>query len=290
MSYPVLRPPERSTFAARGLHFQLHRWPGTDPNPIILVHGWGDTAATWQFVADELAPRRSLLAYDARGFGGTQWPADGYWFPDYLADLEALIDDVSPDRPVDLVGHSMGGNVCMLYAGIRPERVRRLMNLEGFGMGRSQPEDAPARYREWLDEIKHGKEFATYDSFEHFATILARRNPRTPPERVDFIARSWGRERADGRIELCADPRHKYVNPVLYQREQALACWRQVTAPTQLVIGDQSEFTRRMQPEMAAERWHETYTHGIVTLQGAGHMLHHEQPAAVAELMEAFFR
>src|SRR5206468_3870999 len=108
-----------------------------------------------------LSPRRTVIAYDARGFGGTQWPRDGYWFADYLADLEAILDHVSPDAPVDLVGHSMGGNVAMLYAGIRRERVRSLTNLEGFGMQRTQPDQAPARYRQWLDEMRRNQEFAT---------------------------------------------------------------------------------------------------------------------------------
>lgn len=289
MTYSIARPPERPVLEVRGLKFQLYRWGGDAPDPIVLVHGWGDTGETWQFVVDRLPAHRSVLAYDARGFGGTQWPRDGYWFPDYLADLEAIIDHVSPDAPVDLVGHSMGGNVAMLYAGVRGNRVRRLINLEGFGMRRTQPDQAPARYREWLDEMKIGQVFSTYDSFDHFASILARRNPRTPPDRLDFVARSWGRQRADGRIELRADPRHKHVNPVLYQREQALACWKEITAPTQLVIGGKSEFTQRMLDEMAADRWEDLFNHTTVTIPDAGHMLHHEQPEAVAELMEGLF-
>jgi pimeloyl-ACP methyl ester carboxylesterase len=289
MTYSIARPPERPILEVRGLEFQLYRWSGDDPDPIVLVHGWGDTGETWQFVVDRLPPHRSVLAYDARGFGGTQWQRDGYWFPDYLADLEAIIDHVSPHAPVDLAGHSMGGNVAMLYAGVRPNRVRRLMNLEGFGMRRTQPDQAPARYREWLDEMKEGQEFATYDSFEHFASILARRNPRTPPDRLDFIARSWGRQRADGRIELRADPRHKHVNPVLYQREQALACWKEITAPTQLVIGSQSDFTKRMLDQMAEDRWEDLFDHTTVMIPDAGHMLHHEQPEAIAELIREWF-
>jgi len=287
MTYSIVRSPDRPLLDVRGLQFQLYRWGGDDPHPIVMVHGWGDSGATWQFVVDHMSPRRALLAYDARGFGGTQWPRDGYWFPDYLADLEAIIDNVSPDAPVDLIGHSMGGNVAMLYAGIRRERVRRLINLEGFGMQRTQPEQAPARYREWLDEMRRNRDFATYDSFEHFASILARRNPRTPRDRLDFIARSWGRQRADGRIELRADPRHKHVNPMLYQREQALACWKEITAPTQLVVGGKSGFTKRVLDEMVSERWQDAFNHTVVTIADAGHMVHHEQPAAVAELIEA---
>jgi pimeloyl-ACP methyl ester carboxylesterase len=293
MTYQVRRPAHLETLEVRGLQFQLYRWPataaGSDAKPIVLVHGWGDTGETWQFLADELAASRSLVAYDARGFGRTQWCQEGYWFPDYLADLDAILDHLSPDEPMDLVGHSMGGNVSMLYAGVRAQRVRRLVNLEGFGMRRTQPEQAPARYREWLDEIKRGVRFATYDSFEQFAQVLARRNPRTPADRLDFIARSWGKQNAAGTIELRADPRHKHVNPVLYQREQALACWREITAATHFIVGERSEFAKRMLEDMVAERW-QTVSGDIGTIADAGHMLHHEQPAALAELLEAFLR
>src|SRR5262245_62704683 len=156
MSYQARRAPQTQTLVLRGLTFQLYRWPGADPQPIVLVHGWGDTSETWQFVVDQLSPARTVVAMDMRGFGRTQRPDDGYWFPDYLADLDELGDQLVPGEPFDLIGHSMGGNIAMLYAGARPRRVRRLVSLEGFGMPRTTPDHAPSRYAEWLDEVKQG--------------------------------------------------------------------------------------------------------------------------------------
>ena len=80
---------------------------------------------TFQFLVDCFSADRTCIAIDMRGFGRTQRPDDGYWFPDYLADVDALLDQLAPDAPVDLIGHSMGGNIAMLYAGARPNRVRR---------------------------------------------------------------------------------------------------------------------------------------------------------------------
>lgn len=289
MIYGARRSAQRETLVVRGLEFQLYRWAGSDPRPIFLLHGWGDTGETWQFLVDQLSPARTCIAMDMRGFGRTQHPEDGYWFPDYLGDLDALIDRLSPDAPVDLVGHSMGGNVVMLYAGVRPQRVRTVASIEAFGLPRTQAEQAPARYAEWLDEIKRGNSFATYDNYEQFMRVLARRNPRTPADRLEFVARSWARERADGRIELWADPKHKNVNPVLYQRDQAEACWRAITAPLLLVIAAESEIAKRMASEMAPERLRELFrTLTSATIPGAGHMVHHEQPEAVAALLERF--
>lgn len=286
MPYRAVRPAFGQTRRIRQLEFQFYRWPGNDPRPVLLLHGWGDTGETFQFVVDHLPADRTLLAFDARGFGRTQWPADGYWFADYLADLDAIVDSLSPDQPIDLVGHSMGGNVALLYAGICPQRVHRVVSLEGLGLPRTAPAQAPARYREWLNEIRDGVQFASYDNYAHLSQQLARRNPRTPLDRLDFIARSWGRECADGRIELRADPRHKQVNPVLYQREQAEACWQEITAPVLMVVGDQSEMARRMSADLDGALLKTLYrTITVATVCNAGHMLHHEQPAAVAELI-----
>jgi pimeloyl-ACP methyl ester carboxylesterase len=291
MRYVARRVPQSERVQLRGLDFQLYRWPGIDPRPTLLIHGWSDTAETWQFLVDHLAPERTWLAVDLRGFGRTQRPADGYWFPDYLADLDALIDHLSPDAPLDLVGHSMGGNVAMLYSGVRPQRVHKLVSLEGFGMMRTTPDQAPGRYAEWLDEVKDRSSFATYDNYEQLVRVLARRNPRTPPDRLEFIARSWAREREDGRIELWADPKHRRVNPVLYQREQAEACWRAIEAPVLFVVADQSDLAKRMVEEIAPERLRELLRNVTpATIRDAGHMMHHERPEELATLIEPFLR
>jgi len=148
---------------------------------------------------------------------------------------------------------------------------------------------APARYAEWLDEMKRGATFATYDSYEQFMRVLARRNPRTPSDRLEFVARSWARQGADGRIELWADPKHKHVNPVLYQRDQAEACWRAIVAPLLLVLAEESELTKRMAGELAEERLRGLFANLTTQIiRGAGHMIHHERPAETAALLAGF--
>lgn len=287
--YRSLRPLHHDKLQARGLTFHGYRWPGTDPDPLVLLHGWGDTGETYQFLVDCFAADRTCVAIDMRGFGRTQRPIDGYWFPDYLADLDVLLDQLAPGAPIDLVGHSMGGNIAMLYAGVRPQRIRRLVSLEGFGMARTTPDQAPARYAQWLDEVKQGSEFNVYESYEQLVRVLGRRNPRTPRDRLEFIARSWGQARDDGKIELRADPKHKRANPVLYSREQAEACWRAIEAPVLFVLGEQSDLVKRMGDELAESRLRLLYRHlTFATVNDAGHMMHHERPDEVAALIEEF--
>lgn len=180
----------RSEFVPiRQLSYHVRLWgPETSSlPPLVLVHGWMDVAASYQFVVDAFGAAfmqgRRIIAPDWRGFGQTAPPSptDHYFFPDYLADLDQLLDHYAGDTPVDLVGHSMGGSVVMFYAGARPGRIRRLVNLEGFGMPDNQPAKAPARYAEWMDQLKalQRGEMAlkTYDSVDGVARRLMKTNP-----------------------------------------------------------------------------------------------------------------
>jgi pimeloyl-ACP methyl ester carboxylesterase len=258
---------------------------------LVLLHGWMDVSASFQFLVDALRGAWRVVAPDWRGFGLTQWSgADGYWFPDYLADLDRVLMHFSPGQPVALVGHSMGGNVASLYAGARPARVARLVNIEGFGLRAADAAEAPRRYAQWLDELTESPRFRDYADFDELAARLRTNNPRLTPERAQFLARHWGVETPEGRVTLRADPSHKRVNPVLYRIEEAQACWRAVTAPVLWVEGDQSETLARLRVDPAAyEARKRAFAHRTDrTVAGAGHMIHHDQPEALARVIEEF--
>jgi pimeloyl-ACP methyl ester carboxylesterase len=125
----------------RGVDYHVTEWGNADSPLLVFLHGWGDAGSTFQFVVDELKDDWFVIAPDWRGFGETRLEAESYWFPDYLADLDALLEIYSPDAPVRLMGHSMGANVASLYAGVMPERVAVVVNIEGFGLLDSKPED-----------------------------------------------------------------------------------------------------------------------------------------------------
>jgi pimeloyl-ACP methyl ester carboxylesterase len=290
-TYVPRRAPESFDLKLRGLRHHVTRWAGTDPDPVVLLHGWADTGDTFQFLVDAMEQRHTFLAPDLRGFGRSEWPADGYWFPDYFADLEAVLDELAPQRPVTLVGHSMGGNIATMYAGIRPERVGRVVCIEGFGLARTRPEQAPARYREWLGQLREPPAFSRFPSLQAFTDLLVRRNPRLTRERAAFIASAWTALQTDGSVVVGADPAHKRVNAVLYRREEAEAVWREITAPVLYVIAEQSEFLPRLgedgRPDNVARIIRRLEP---CTIPDAGHMVHHERPEQLAVEIEAFLR
>ena len=291
-TYRVLRPPRRETLRVRGLDLHLTRWgpqPSDSAAPVFLLHGWADTGDTFQFMVDAFGGDWPLVALDWRGFGRSEWARDGYWFPDYLADLDALLERLSPRVPARIVGHSMGGNIAGLYAGLRPDRVRCVVNLEGFGMPRTTPDQAPAQLRKWLDQVKTAPTLKDYESFEQLASIILSRYPRFTEARSMFVAQAWGRLEADGRVHLLGDARHRWVNPVLYRREEAEACWRGIRAPMLMLLGEQSEYLPRLGADGTDSGFRAVIAGiEIIRIADTGHMLHIERPDLVAPLVESF--
>ncbi len=285
----------RSEFISiRGARTHVRHW-GREGAPILfMVHGWMDVAASFQFVVDELAGDWHVIAPDWRGFGLSDYTqSDTYWFPDYLADLDAMLQHYSPDAPVNLLGHSMGANVAGLYAGVRPERITRFINLEGFGMRATRPSQAPGRYAKWLDELREPPQMRSYPSRQAVAARLQKTNPRLSDERAAFLAEHWSVQNEAGEWEIMGDPRHKRVNPMLYQVEEVMACWRRITAPVLWVEAAETNMWEWMGPKEEARieidrRLGFLQDVRCEMMGDAGHMLHHDQPAELARLVEQF--
>ncbi|VWB96477.1 alpha/beta hydrolase [Burkholderia lata] len=281
----------------RGVQLHVRRWGRPDAPTLFMLHGWMDVAASFQFVVDALAGDWQVIAPDARGFGLSDWPVarqggGHYWFHEYLSDLDALVDHYAPTGEVNLVGHSMGANVVCLYAGARPERVRRVVDLEGFGLAPARAEQAPRRLRGWLDELREPPALRPYASLDDVAARLTKTNPRLDPRRAAFLAAHWSKRGDDGQYHLLADPAHKMPGPQLYRLDEVMATWTQVRAkvlhveavnsPTLAhIAGDipLPEFKARFN---AFPDWREKL------VEDAGHMVHHDQPEQIAALIEAF--
>jgi pimeloyl-ACP methyl ester carboxylesterase len=274
----------------RGLRYHVRTWGEPHRPALFLLHGWMDVSASFQFLVDCLRRDWHLIAPDWRGFGLTGWANDGYWFPDYYADLEALLDLYSPQTAANLVGHSMGGVIACTYAGIRPGRVAKVVSLEGFGLARTTPDLAPARYRRWLGELRDPPRFRSYRSFEEVAARLKRNNPRLADRMAHFLARHWAKEDASGEITLVSDPRHRLANPYLFRIEELIACWREVSAPVLWVFARESRGTGYLKdsPAQLAERKGAFRNFREAWLEDCGHMMHHDQPQRLAQIIESF--
>ena len=289
--------PSRSEFIkVRGLNYHIRHWGDPAAPKLFMLHGWMDVSASFQFVVDCMEGDWHVIAADWRGFGRSDnGGADCYWFLDYLGDLDAILEHYSPQQPVALLGHSMGGNVVTVYAGVRPERVRRLINLEGFGMPATSPEQAPRRYRRWLDELRAPGELRSYPTQGAVAARLQKTNPRLTDARAAFLSGQWAAPNDAGMWEILGDPAHKLSSPVLYRIEEVLACWKQIASPVLWVEAAQTDVWRWMGPKETARIEIDrriACINDVTTamIEDAGHMLHHDQPEILARLIEDFLR
>lgn len=290
----------RSEFVPiRQLQYHVRVWgePAADKTPLVMVHGWMDVAASYQFMVDAFSHDHHVIAPDWRGYGLTDsGGADNFWQADYLADLDFLLDHYAPGQAVNLVGHSMGGGVVMLYAGIRPERVRRLVNLEGFGMPATTPDQAAGRYARWMDELKQlhrgEKALRPYPDSAGVARRLTKTNPRLSPDKAAWLAQHWARQNSRGEWQILGEAAHKLANANLYRLDEVMAIYALISMPTLAVEADHNQLNEWWKGRLTLAEHHRRLSVlpqvKIACIQDAGHMMHHDQPEQLAALIEGF--
>lgn len=272
----------------RGVDYQVNEWGDKSLPLLVLLHGFNDTGSSFQFFVDALTKDWFVIAPDWRGFGESRYRAQAYWFPDYVADLDVLLNLYSPQEPARLIGHSMGANIAGLYAGVMPERVAAFVNIEGFGLPESDPDNAPAHYRRWIERSREMRAYATYQDFAELAERIRKRSPRLDEVKALFVAGLWATEEADGTVVLCTDPAHRLPNAVQYRRAEARACWEKITAPVLVVKGADSDFYSRARNHAGPNEIDAFTAAESIEIPDAGHMLHFEQPGLLAAAVEAF--
>jgi pimeloyl-ACP methyl ester carboxylesterase len=184
----------------------------------------------------------------------------------------------------------------MIYAGVRPERIRRLVNLEGFGLAPSKPAQAPTRYAKWIDELKtlHKGELdlKAYDEVSGVAKRLMKTNPRLSEDKANWLASHWAQQNAEGQWLILGEPGHKVVSANIYRVEETLEIYKRIAAPVLAVEASDDSLEKWNQGRYTLADYHERLKliadATVARLEDAGHMLHHDQPEALARLIEDF--
>ncbi|HLT14893.1 MAG TPA: alpha/beta hydrolase [Marinobacter sp.] len=237
--------------ACREAHWPLENislagltWPGqkddsTHP-PLLMVHGWLDNAMTFARLAPELTEFATVHAIDMAGHGhsGHRPPGYSYWLTDYVADLCELIDrhfSESEQHPLDLVGHSLGGIVCALYAAAFPERVRKLVMIDSLGaLSRPAKETVP-QIRRALQKKRNGS--ATPAVYPDIATAARIRegglSPLSPDAAATLVPRNM-RQQGSGFVWQ-TDARLRHPTALMMTEEQVQASLAAIQTPTLFV-------------------------------------------------------
>ncbi len=281
--------------AANGIHLRVFEWPasssaaGSAPTPTLFyVHGWMDSGATFDLVAPRLAAAGlRVLAIDNRGFGDSDRAPVGsyYHFPDYVADLAAVVDHLLPDgSPFTLVGHSMGGSIATLYASARPARVSRLVNVEGLGGPAHTLTEGAARLATWLDQLVDPRFGAARPSpREMMLRRLCTGHPAVAPAiletRLGHLMRRFDPASTDDAFVWKADPLHRTTAPMPSIPELYKAHAARITAPVLFLAGGPSGY----HPADEADRLTAFRDLRTVSIPEAGHMIHWTHPAELAK-------
>jgi len=283
--------PRHSFIGAQGLQIHCLEWGHFDGEPLILVHGYLDLADSWRaFVAalETGQPNFRVIAPDCRGHGDSGWIGAGgyYHFPDYVFDLDCVVRAHSLDS-FTLIGHSMGGTISLLYAGTFPERVRKLVLIEGIGPVGMTFSDAPLKMEKWITELheRGRRHFREYTSLAAGASQLRQTNPRLSENTALEIARAAMKQNDRGKWIWKFDPLHRTTAPQPFYTAQALEFLRRLQCPVLLIDGEQSRQTRRTDKQ---ERYEAIANHQRVTINGAGHMVHQDNPDQLADVVRDF--
>jgi pimeloyl-ACP methyl ester carboxylesterase len=273
----------------RGLRYNVRRWGREDARPLLLLHGSQDSSITFQFVVDALKSDWSIAAPDWRGHGRTDWAPGRYWFHEFVADLDRLMTALFPDRPVAIVGHSLGANIGGVYAGLRPARVSQFISLDGFGpLLDAVPVDARAILEHSL-AAETGREHVAYCSVDDVAVRLTEANPRLTRERALFLAEGSTIEGADCRRRWLFDPNHRRTIPSIHAIGGWYSVWSGIEADVfWLVSSDERPHAPNNDPSIMDERAAMMKVRRRAVIPDTGHNLHHDAPEIVAASIEAF--
>lgn len=250
-------------------------WGDEAKPPIILVHGTRDHARSWQRTADALTGRYCVYAPDLRGHGDSAWAIGGnYSIIDYALDIHALGEAIGR-APYSTIGHSPGGGVTLQYAGTFPEKVSKLVTIEGLGGLGWQRERRPAheRMRAWVESMHRleGRTLHTYPTMDEATRRMREANRHLSPELAHFLTEHGVRQTGGGFTWKFDNYTHA-GSPYEFNMEDARDLWNQITCPILILWGKESWGSRSGRMDLSA--FHDCRS---VEVEGAGHWVHHDQ-------------
>ena len=284
--------PRHKYIDSQGLPIHYLEWGEPVGEPLVLVHGYLDLAHSWRAFVDALQTETKkplwILAPDCRGHGDSGWIGAGgyYYFPDYILDLDRLTRTLDVPR-FKLIGHSMGGTISLLYTGTFPERVSRLVLIEGIGPPGMDFSDAPPRMKKWITEMRERgrSHFREYTSVAAGASQLQQTNSTLNDASALDLARAAMKQNDRGKWVWKFDPLHRTAAPQPFYTRQALEFLRRIECPVQIVDGKESRQTRRTDKQ---ERYDAIPNHRHGTIDHAGHMVHQDNPRQLAKIVAPF--
>ena len=279
MTAPSTGPTSHTYFSQR-LRLHYVDWGNPDAPPLLMVHGGRDHCRNWDWLAERLRDRWHIIAPDLRGHGDSQWAADGcYRMDSYVYDLAQLIHQQKL-APVTIIAHSLGGNISTRYSGIYPDTVKSLVAIEGLGASPRMVQERAkltldVRMRAWVDDQRQlaGRLPRRYPTLEEAFKRMQDENKHLSPERARHLTEHGVNQNEDGTFSWKFDNYVRSWPAYDMAQHEVEYLWSQISCPTLLVYGSESGASNPLVDGRAKHMQNAE----VVTINGAGHWVHHDQ-------------
>jgi pimeloyl-ACP methyl ester carboxylesterase len=280
--------PTSHYFYSQRLKLHYVDWGNTDKPPLLLIHGGRDHARNWDWVAQALRDDYHVFCPDLRGHGDSQWAVGGsYAMVDYVLDVAQLLNALQV-FPITIIGHSLGGSIALQYSGVYPDRVRKVVAIEGLGPPPGMIRERPAHERmaEWIQEMQSlaQRHPRRYKDLDEAVARMRDANPHLAPAQARHLTIHGSYRDEDGTYVWKFDNYVRAASPYLFNMLEARQIWSRITCPVLLVRGTES-WASDPEKDGRATAFH---NYKLVNIERAGHWVHHDQLDEFLGVVRAF--
>lgn len=287
---PPIVGPTSHYFYSQRLKLHYVAWGNPDKPLMVLLHGGRDHARNWDHVAPHFRADYHIIAPDLRGHGDSEWARGSeYSMIEYVLDLAQLLEQQAA-FPAILIGHSLGGGIVLQYSGIYPERVGKVVGIEGLGPSPDRLLSRPPhqRMQSWIGEMRAfaGRRTHHYTTLSEAVRRMRDANPRLSEAMAHHLTLHGTNRNEDGTYTWKFDNYVRASSPYDFNMADARQLWERITCPTLLIRGADSRAT---DPERDG-RATAFRQRQVVTIANAGHWVHHDQLPAFLQVIRAFLQ
>ncbi|HWA03944.1 MAG TPA: alpha/beta hydrolase [Rhizomicrobium sp.] len=286
--------PTSQFYFSQRLRLHYVEWGDDGAPPLLLIHGGRDHCRNWDWVAERLRGRYRIVAPDLRGHGDSDWAdGGGYSEINYVYDIAQLVQQKRM-APVTIIAHSLGGSIALLYSGLFPETVRKVVAIEGLGpspdmLKRIRQDSIGTRIRKWIEMKREaaGRLPRRYATLDDAIARMQEENTHLTAEQARHLTLHGAIQNEDGTYSWKFDNAVRLGGgPAGLPPEEQREVWENIAAPVLLIRGTESWAS----DPVADGRIRHFKNARLVNIEGAGHWSHHDRFDVFMETVESFLR